>query len=423
MSDANAKDEGATDDVVLCINSGSSSLKFAVFVASGVDARNVTHATRATARDGEPRQIATGGVERIGHDDGRAWLHGFGAPAERTGKFADHAAALDVLFALLDEARAPTATVVGHRVVHGGPNHVAPACVDDALVADLQALVPLAPLHLPAAIAGIEAVRVRFPKLPQVACFDTAFHRTMPEVARRLPLPDAITREGVRRYGFHGLSYEYVMSTLGDAPPSRIVIAHLGNGSSLVAVKDGKAIDTTMGFTPSGGVMMGTRTGDLDPGVLVYLLREKKLSADALEDLVERKSGLAAIGGVSDVKTLLTRAATDERARLALSMFAYSVRKAIGAFAAALGGIDLLIFTGGIGEHAAAVRADIAAGLEHLGVQLDPRRNEGANGDDARAGTVINIDGGRCAVRVVATDEDLVIARHVLETTHRERTR
>ena len=414
MSDARTNDEHATDDVVLCINAGSSSLKFAMFVASRSGPAVAT---------GEPRQIATGGVERLGGDDGRAWLHGFGPPAERTGKFADHAAALDASFALLEAARAPTATVVGHRVVHGGANHVAPARVDDALVTELKALVPLAPLHMPAAIAGIQAVSARFSELPQVACFDTAFHRTMPDIARRLPLPDAIDREGVRRYGFHGLSYEYVMSTLGDAPPSRIVIAHLGNGSSLVAVKDGKAVDTTMGFTPAGGVMMGTRTGDLDPGVLVYLLREKNLSADALEGLVERKSGLAAIGGVSDVKTLLTRASSDDRARLALSMFAYSVRKAIGAFAAVLGGIDLLIFTGGIGEHAAAVRADIGAGLEHLGIRIDSRRNEGANGDHERAGTVISVDDSRCTVRVVATDEDLVIARHALALVSARRTR
>jgi acetate kinase len=381
------------DDVVLCLNSGSSSLKFAVF---------------GMQRGAPPRSLAAGNVERIGTSGGRAWLRGLGEPKERTTDHPDHASALETAFALLEEAGAPAVTLVGHRVVHGGPLYVEPARVDPALVAELQRLVPIAPLHLPAAIAGIETILARRPELPQVACFDTAFHATMPEIARRLPLPDRFDQEGIRRYGFHGLSYEYVLSTLGPRPPARIVIAHLGNGSSLVAVRDGRSVDTTMGFTPAGGILMGTRTGDLDPGVLVYLAREKQLSADALERLVERESGLSAVGGTPDMKRLLERAPTDERARLAISMFGYAVRKAIGGLVAVLGGIDLLVFTGGIGEHAAEVRADACKGLEPLGIELHRERNErGERGDRS-----IHSDSSRCAVRVVETNEDLVIARH-----------
>jgi acetate kinase len=256
---------------------------------------------------------------------------------------------------------------------------------------------------MPACIAGIEAIAARHPGMPQVVCFDTAFHATLPEVARRLPLPDRFN--AVRRYGFHGLSYEYVMSTLGVEPPPRIVIAHLGNGASLVAVKDGRAIDTTMGLTPTGGILMGTRSGDLDPGVLVYLARSNGLGPDALEHLVDRESGLLAVGGTSDMKTLLERSRSDPRARLAVQMFGYAVRKAIGAFAAALGGIDLLAFTGGIGERAAPIRAEACRGLEPFGIEVDAERN-------ARDEEVISGASSRSVVRVVTANEDLVIARH-----------
>ncbi len=376
----------AAATVVLAVNSGSSSLKFALFEIN----------------DGSERRVAEGAVERVGGDGGRAWIRQGTAQTERESTCEDHGAALDVAFELLAERGLERVKVAGHRVVHGGPEHVQPAIVDDALVASLRLIVPLAPLHMPASIAGIEAIAARHPTLPQVVCFDTAFHATLPEVARRLPLPDRF--KDVRRYGFHGLSYEYVMSTLGDAP-SRIVIAHLGNGASLVAVKDGRAIDTTMGLTPTGGILMGTRTGDLDPGVLVYLAREKGLGPDALEHLVDRESGLLAIGGSSDMKTLLERVETDSRARLAVEMFGYAVRKAIGAFAAALGGIDLLVFTGGIGERAAKVRAEACRGLEPFGIEVDAERN--AHNEEIISGT------RSCSVvRVVKTDEDLVIARH-----------
>jgi acetate kinase len=384
---------------ILCVNSGSSSLKTALYVASDGKAR---HLGGAEAR---------GAVERIG-PGAAAWLEAHGARRERREAGGDPAAALATAVELLDEAGVPKPTVVGHRVVHGGARWTAPTLVDERVLAGLRELVPLAPLHLPAAIAAIEAIAARRPDLPQVACFDTAFHATLPEVARRLPLPERFDHAGVRRYGFHGLSYEYVVSALGPAPPRRVVIAHLGNGASLAAVKDGRAVDTTMGFTPTGGVMMGTRTGDLDPGVLFYLAREQGFDLRALEELVEREGGLLGVGGVSDMQALLARAPTDPRAKLAVAMFGYSVKKAIGAFAAALGGLDLLVFTGGIGEHAAPVRAAACEGLDGIGIRLDPARN-------TRDADVVSADGSPCTIRVIPTNEDLVIARHALRVAAR----
>jgi acetate kinase len=360
------------DVIVLCLNSGSSSLKF-----TGFDTSN-----------GGERELLRGTID--------------------TGRNSDEAP-LDEAFAQLEQRRLPAIAAVGHRIVHGGPHYAAPVLVDADVLGNLRAVVPLAPLHMPAGIAGIEAVQRRFPSLPQVACFDTAFHATMPEVAQRLPLPDRFSEAGIRRYGFHGLSYEYVMSVLGDARPARIVIAHLGNGASLVAVRDGRSIDTTMGLTPTGGVMMGTRTGDMDPGVLVYASRREQMSADVLEDLVNRRSGLTAVGGASDMRQLLERAKLEPRAKLAVDMFAYSVRKAIGSFTAALGGIELLVFTGGIGEHSPAVRSEICRGLDPFGIELDSEAN-------SRGSDVISARSARCAVRVIATDEDLVIARHTTTT-------
>jgi acetate kinase len=358
--------------IVLCLNAGSSSLKLAVFEMG----------------EGREVQISHDSIERIGLE---------GAPR-------DHADALATAFGRMGDLERRI-DIVGHRVVHGGPDHVAPARVDAGLISTLRALVPLAPLHLPAAIAGIEAVTQRSPTQKQIACFDTAFHSTLPAVARHLPLPPRFADHEVRRYGFHGLSYEYVLSTLVAPVPERIVIAHLGNGASLAAVQGGRSIDTTMGLTPSGGIPMGTRTGDLDPGILFYLMREKGLSPAALEELVDRQSGLAGVGGSSDMQTLLQKRTRDPRAALAVAIFGYAVRKAIGGLAAALGGLDLLVFTGGIGEHAAEVRADACAGLQVLGISLDPDRN-------ARAERVISSDKSRVVVRVVNTNEDLVIARH-----------
>jgi acetate kinase len=354
--------------VVLCVNSGSSSLKTALFEVDGA-------AERALARAAHP--VESG----------------------------DYTAALDAALASFDAQGLPSPGAAGHRVVHGGPDHAEPALLDDDVLADLRELVPFAPLHMPAAIAGIDAIRGRW-YIPQVACFDTAFHRHMPELAQRLPLPDALWDAGLRRYGFHGLSYEYIVGALGAAQLGRAVIAHLGNGASMVAVDGGQSVDTTMGFTPAGGLVMSTRSGDLDPGVPVYLLREQGYDADRLEQLVDREAGLVALSGdTSDMRTLLERRERDSRAALAVDAFCYQARKNVGALATVLGGLDTLVFTGGIGEKAAAVRAGICDGLEHLGVELD----DAANNTDA---AVISAPGAGCVVRVEQTDEDRVIARH-----------
>lgn len=374
--------------VVLCLNAGSSSLKFSVWVGEEC--------------------VGQGEVEEIGRPDPVAWLKPAGGGERRLpGRWSDHGEAVDGVFKLLEEHALPEPAGVGHRLVHGGRSHVAPERVTADLLADLRALIPLAPLHLPSGIAGVEAVATRFPALPQAVCFDTAFHRDLPEVARRLALPRALADPaGLRRFGFHGLSYEYVMEHLGPAGRGRVIIAHLGNGASMAAVRDGRPVDTTMGFTPAGGFMMGTRTGDLDPGVLVYLAREKGYDASGLDHLVNKESGLLGVSGVSaDMKTLLERRGRDEGAALAVAMFVYQARKQVGALAAALGGLDTLVFTGGIGERAAPVRAEICDGLGHLGIHLDPARNA-ANRNPA------SVPGRGGQVRIVTTREDLMIARH-----------
>jgi len=374
--------------IVLCLNAGSSSLKFSVW--------------------NDADCLGDGEVEEIGRPGAFAWLRTPGTPPRRLpGQWADHGAAAAGVFALLGEHALPAPAGVGHRLVHGGQRHVVPERVTAALIAELRALIPLAPLHLPSGLAGVEAVAARFPALPQVVCFDTAFHRELPEIARRLPLPRTLAdAAGIERFGFHGLSYEYVLERLGPAARGRVVIAHLGSGASMAAVRAGRPVDTTMGLTPAGGFMMGTRTGDLDPGVLLYLMREQGYDAPRLDRLVNKESGLLGVSGASaDMKVLLERRDRDEAAALAVAMFCYQARKQVGAFAAAMGGLDTLVFTAGIGERAATVRAEICAGLVHLGVRLDPARNA-AHEDPLSA------PGGGCAVRVVPTREDLMIARH-----------
>jgi acetate kinase len=350
------------------VNSGSSSLKTALFELDGLAEQLLDRVTRPV-------------------------------PA------GDHVSALGEALASFEEQGFPAPAAAGHRVVHGGPRHAEPVVVDEHVLAELRELVPFAPLHMPAAIAGIEAIRARW-DIPQVACFDTAFHRHMPIVARRLPLPDELWDEGVRRYGFHGISYEYVVGAIGPARLGRAVIAHLGNGASMVAVDHGRSVDTTMGFTPAGGLVMSTRSGDLDPGVPVFLLRQQGYDASSLEQLVDGRSGLIALSGeTSDMPELLARRDEDARAKLAVDSFCYHARKHVGALAAVLGGLDTLVFTGGIGEQGAPIRSGICAGLEHLGVVLDAGSND-ANAD------VISVPESGCVVRVVRTDEDVVIARH-----------
>jgi acetate kinase len=326
--------------VILALNCGSSSLKYVLF-------------------EGERR--ASGGT-----------VDGIGVPG-------GHATHAEAVHAALDGLPAPDA--VGHRLVHGGPKLLEPVRIDEAVLEQLREAVPFAPLHLPPALSAVEAVAQRHPRVPQIACFDTSFHRSLPETTRRFPLPARVDALGVRRYGFHGLSYEWAVSELRLR--GRGVIAHLGNGASMCAVRDGVCVDTTMGLTPAGGFMMGTRSGDLDPGVIVFLLQT--MSRDEIAHLVDRESGLLGVSGLTaDMKTLLS--SPDPRARLAVEMFCYQARKSIGALAAALGGLDTLVFTGGIGEHAAEIRERICGGLAHLGA---------------------------FAVQVIAADEERVIARHV----------
>jgi acetate kinase len=306
---------------------------------------------------------------------------------------------------------------IGHRIVHGGPKLCEPHLVTTALLDDLRQLIPFAPNHLPDAIALIQALERHRPAVSQIVCFDTAFHHTLPEIARRLPIPALYETQGVRRYGFHGLSYAYLVSELrrvagAQAAAGPTVFAHLGNGSSLAAVRQGQSIDTTMGLTPIGGVIMSTRSGDLDPGVVTYIARSERLSADQVDDLFSHRAGLLGISSTSaDMRTLLEREATDPRCRLAVDMYAYAIKKEIGAFAAALGGLDTLVFSGGIGEHAPAVRARICEGLAFLGVQLDVQRN-------AENQPVISSSDARVSVRVIPTDEELMIARAVYALLH-----
>ena len=348
---------------ILCINVGSSSCKFALYSVSG----------------GAESLIAEGAADRIGSSGGKIRIHDANGRmlAESDRVLARPQVAVDALFDEFERLKLPRLDAVGHRIVHGGAHHVAPEIVTPALLDDLKNLIPFAPLHMPGGIEGIEAVAARHPKLPQVACFDTAFHRGMPERAERFPLPRELWDAGIRRYGFHGISYEYILQALGADVPPRLIIAHLGNGASMAAVLNGHPHDTTMGFTPAGGFMMGTRPGDLDPGVIVYLLEQKRYDAKRLAELVNLKSGLLGVSGLSsDVKTLLDARATNADAAMAIEMFCYQIRKSVGALAAALGGLDMLIFTGGIGEHAAAVRAEVCDGLAYLGLAIDPRRND-----------------------------------------------
>jgi len=375
---------------VLSLNIGSSSLKFALYALDEVESR-----------------LATGAVESVGSADSRLWIaHAAHHRRDVPGKFPDAHAAVRAIFQMLDAHGCPAPMAVGHRLVHGGPDHFAPEQVDAELIETLRSLIPFAPLHLPAEVDCIDAVAAHFPGLPQVVCFDTAFHRHMPEIAQRFPLPRALWDDGIHRYGFHGLSYEYIVDCVGATALGRAVIAHLGNGASLAAVRDGQSVDTTMGFTPTGGLMMSTRSGDLDPGVLLYLLATGRYDDDALVHIVNHESGLLGVSGISaDMQTLLAQCSREPRAAQAVAMFCYHVRKHVGAFAAVLDGLDTVVFTGGIGERAAAVRWEVCSGLAHLGIRLDPQRNADDN-------AVISAPDSSCTVRVIPTDEDLMIARH-----------
>jgi acetate kinase len=374
--------------IVLCLNSGSSSLKLGLF--SGDD------------------RLASCAIDGIGGATGRLRVRGKGGAALRDepSRAANHGDAVHAGLDALAGHGFPPPDAAGHRFVHGGPRQHEPRMIDADLFAVLRDAVPFAPLHLPAELLGVDAVTSRSPGLPQVACFDTDFHWDMPEVARRLPLPRELYEAGIRRYGFHGLSYESVVAELGADVLGRAVIAHLGNGASMAAVRDGRSVDTTMGMTPAGGFMMGTRSGDLDPGVFVHLLDAHGYDARRLEDLVDRRSGLLAISqSTSDMRALLEARASNAKAALAVDMFCRQAAKAAAALVTALGGLDSLVFTGGIGEHAAPVREAICSRLAHVGVRIDPARN-------ATHAPMINSDASACSVRIVPANEELTIARH-----------
>jgi len=347
------------DGLILVLNSGSSSLKFGIY--------------RRGASDEEA--VLTGSAEGIGRGNGTLNIRSSDGTV-LVGRERIHESQSDALTALaaaIQEHIHSTPEAVGHRVVHGGPHLLTHQLITPQVLDQLRAAVHFAPLHIPQALALITEAQAIFSSAAHYACFDDAFHRTMPEVASHLPIPQRYFDVGIRRYGFHGLSYESLMRRLGSRLPERAIFAHLGNGASLCALRNGRSIDTTMGLTPTGGIPMGTRSGDLDPGVLLYLMRNGKLGADELEDLLNHQSGLYALSsGESDVKALEERAAhNDPRAILGLDVFATSVRKMIGAYVALLGGIELLVFTGGIGEHSERIRSAATAGLEVLGLTAD----------------------------------------------------
>jgi acetate kinase len=382
-------------DALVVLNAGSSSIKFALF------SREATCLLR-------------GLVDGLGANPKfAAWdADGSALVTQPLPPAADHAAAIALALDWIETNDQGLALLgAGHRVVHGGDRYAQPVIVDEEVLRALDALVPLAPLHQPHNLAAIRAVAAQRRGLPQVACFDTEFHQTQPELARLFPLPKTFADAGIKRYGFHGLSYEYVARRLpgviGDRAQGRVVVAHLGNGASLCAMQARRSIATTMGFTALDGLMMGTRSGSIDPGVLLYLMDELTMSSREVARLLYHESGLLGVSGVShDVRTLL--ASSNPRARLALDLFVYRIARELGSLAAALGGLDALVFTAGIGEHAAPVRAAVCEQARWLGVELDPKANL-ANGP------IISAPGSRVTVSVVPTDEEEMIARHALQ--------
>jgi acetate kinase len=373
-----------TEELVLAVNSGSSSLKFGLY--------------RHPPGDCNPQLMLAGGASGIGHPNGRLEIQDAAGKKllDEAYKLNSQGHALKEILGQIEKQGHGRPAALGHRVVHGGPHLRAHQIIDNALLEKLVAATQFAPIHIPAAIALIRETEKLLPEAKQYACFDTAFHSTMPEKARHFPLPQRLYDMGIERYGFHGLSYESIVTRLGAAIPARVVCAHLGSGASLVALSNGKSIDTSMGMTPVGGIPMATRSGDFDPGVVLFLMRTEQLNADQLESLLNHDSGLLALsGGESDMRLLEESAAKgDPKARLAIAVFAHAVRKMVGAYAAELGGLDLLVFTGGIGEHSTGVRNWICDGLDFLGI---------TSGDPALCPKV----------RVLSSEEELQIARIV----------
>ena len=384
---------------ILVINGGSSTLKFALFRVG----------------DGPVRELS-GLIDRIGSPHGTfTWVeNGTGRGDRRRVDAPDHTACLDMLMACVDgQCAQDPLRAIGHRVVHGGRKYRDPQRVTPVVMEELQRLSPYDPEHLPAEIELIKECARRYPRLPQVACFDTSFHRDMPNVARLLPIPRRYEKLGLQRYGFHGLSCSFLMKELarvgrpGEAN-GRIILAHLGNGASMTAVKDGKSVETTMGFTPASGMPMSRRSGDIDPGIVSYLARTEGMSADRFHRMVNTESGLLGVSEISsDMRDLFKEERSDPRAAEAIALFCYQAKKWIGALAATLGGVDTLVFSAGIGENSPVVRARICEGLEFLGITIDRLRNE-------KNEAVISKEGGRTTVRVIHTDEEREIAASVM---------
>jgi acetate kinase len=378
--------------VILTLNGGSSSIKFALFAAQ------------------DPLiQIASGAIDGIGSPDAR--LRVSERPITAASAAYDHASAGELVLAeAANQIAGRPLIAIGHRIVHSGPDFVRPQLVEPTMLDALRRLAPLDPDHLPNELALVAAAMHRFPGVPQVACFDTAFHQAMPRVAKLLAIPLRYAAAGIIRYGFHGLSYAYLLAEVerldgGATARSRIVMAHLGSGASLAAVSGGQAIDTSMGFTPASGVPMGTRCGDIDPGLAAYLNRTGGLSVAAFDHMANFESGLLGLSETSaDMRILLANEANDPRAADAVALFCYAVKQRIGAFAATLGGIDMLVFSGGIGANAPVIRARICDGLGFLGIAIDSGRN-------AAGAAIISPDAGAVIVRVMQTDEEIMIAR------------
>jgi acetate kinase len=389
-------------DLILVLNAGSSSMKFRAYRADagGGDALPLVVRGQLEGLYTEPRFTASDA------DGGRRAEYQW-----PKGTQLGHDGAVDYLADFLrSHGEGHHLAAVGHRVVHGGMRFTQPTLVTPEVVDALAGLVPLAPLHQPHNLAPIRVLAQRRPELPQVACFDTAFHRSQPEEAQAFALPQEITARGVRRYGFHGLSYEYIAGRLPELAPDaargRTVVAHLGNGASMCALREGRSMASTMGFTAVDGLPMGTRCGSLDPGVILYLMDELKMDTRAVEDLIYKRSGLLGVSGISsDMRTLL--ASDEPRARAAIALFTYRIGRELGSLAAALGGIDALVFTGGIGERAAPIREQVCRHAAWLGLELDPD----ANGND---GPRIGARSGKVGAWVIPTDEELMIARHTL---------
>jgi acetate kinase len=380
----------------LTINGGSSSIKFALFEST------------------DPlTKILSGEVQRVGQPGTVMSASGLGDPVDKQPVQAkDHSQATDQLIDWLKNRLGDrTVAAIGHRIVHGGFELTKHQVITAKVMEQLTEAATLDPAHLPREIALIEAFGRRFPGISQIACFDTAFFKDLPTVAKLLPIPREYFEKGVHRFGFHGLSYTYLMVELrrvagGAAADGKVILAHLGSGASMAAISNGKPIDTSMSFTPTAGLVMGTRSGDLDPGVLVYLLRNEKFSVDQLDELLNKKSGLLGISDTSaDMRDLSDRRSTDSKAEEAVDLFCYQAKKYIGSYAAAMGGVDTIVFAGGIGEHAATARAGICQGLEFLGIEIDPSLNSKSDP---------TISKGKVCVRVIATDEETVIAREAI---------